>query len=447
MVKRDCGTLAPMWFMSDIALQFYNAWVGINGGSPMRLLCTWHVDKAWREELRQKIGDVEVESQVYKMLRTVLEQPNEDAFEDHLSTMLGTLEEEETTKAFLDYFKRDWITRKPHWGYHYRAGLEINTNMFVEAFHRVFKYNYLKGKHNKRVDVCLLQLIKYNRDMTFKRAIKLVKGKDGFRIKEIKRRQGRSLEISTDNVDEVRKKTWTVKSTKSDVIYEVTAVPKSCQDERCELRCQPCNICIHQYVCNCPDNLIRHTMCKHIHLVKRYTSQKESKEGDEYPDTNEIPVTETTPLQDMTNTINNELKTIAQTVFTNQETSISSIKEKLQQKLFQLSNKVSQSTNFGALQQLEKILNAAENLFASMTKNQYLENLHVMTECPPNKKIAVQRKFFSTEKKRKHRSKVRYAKPTQQEKEDLFDRDSSLQLSKSQPNTLSNMKPKIGNGL
>ena len=188
-------------------------------------------------------------------------------------------------------------------------------------------------------------------------------------------------------------------------------------------------------------------MCKHIHLVKRYTSQKESKEGDEYPDTNEIPVTETTPLQDMTNTINNELKTIAQTVFTNQETSISSIKEKLQQKLFHLSNKVSQSTNFGALQQLEKILNAAENLFASMTKNQYLENLHVMTECPPNKKIAVQRKFFSTEKKRKHRSKVRYAKPTQQEKEDLFDRDSSLQLSKSQPNTLSNMKPKIGNGL
>ena len=206
MVKRDCGTLAPMWFMSDIALQFYNAWVGINGGSPMRLLCTWHVDKAWREELRQKIGDVEVESQVYKMLRTVLEQPNEDAFEDHLSTMLGKLEEEETTKAFLDYFKRDWITRKPHWGYHYRAGLEINTNMFIEAFHRVFKYNYLKGKHNKRVDVCLLQLIKYNRDMTFKRAIKLVKGKDGFRIKEIKRIQGRSLEISTDNVDEVRKK-------------------------------------------------------------------------------------------------------------------------------------------------------------------------------------------------------------------------------------------------
>ena len=43
--------------MSDLASQFYNAWVGVMGGKPLRLLCTWHVDKAWQTELRAKVKD------------------------------------------------------------------------------------------------------------------------------------------------------------------------------------------------------------------------------------------------------------------------------------------------------------------------------------------------------------------------------------------------------
>ena len=58
IIKRNCGPLQPRWFMSDI----YNAWVAINGNIPQHLFCTWHVDTAWREELRKKIGDLEIES-------------------------------------------------------------------------------------------------------------------------------------------------------------------------------------------------------------------------------------------------------------------------------------------------------------------------------------------------------------------------------------------------
>ena len=62
-------------------------------------------------------------------------------------------------------------------GYYYRVGLVINTNMFYQAFHSVFKYTYLNGKANKRVDKCLVNLIKFNRDKTFERIKKLTKGK------------------------------------------------------------------------------------------------------------------------------------------------------------------------------------------------------------------------------------------------------------------------------
>ena len=39
--------------------------------------------------------------------------------------------------------------------------------MYCESFLRVFKYKYLKGKLNKRVDKCFLNLIKFNRDKIF----------------------------------------------------------------------------------------------------------------------------------------------------------------------------------------------------------------------------------------------------------------------------------------
>ena len=64
-------------------------------------------------------------------------------------------------------------TRIAQWAYCFRVGLGIKSNMFVEAFHKVFKYQYSKGKTNKRLDNCQLNLFKYVRDDTFHCLIKL----------------------------------------------------------------------------------------------------------------------------------------------------------------------------------------------------------------------------------------------------------------------------------
>ena len=55
-VKSNCGFIAPKWLMSDTASQFYDAFALANEVSPIHLICTWHVDKVWREELRQKVS-------------------------------------------------------------------------------------------------------------------------------------------------------------------------------------------------------------------------------------------------------------------------------------------------------------------------------------------------------------------------------------------------------
>ncbi len=166
------------------------------GRNPRRLLCTWHVDRTWLSELRVKVKDIIVAADIYKMLSTLLQDTNVTSFQDHMTQFQKHLPTVST--EFATYFQCEWHGKADTWAYCYRTRMGINTNMAVEAFHQVFKYNYLKGKVNKRVDNCLNSLLD---------------------------RHNKSKE---------------------------------------------CKICIHQYLCDCPDSLIHNTICKHVHLLHQY---------------------------------------------------------------------------------------------------------------------------------------------------------------------------------
>ena len=63
-LKDKVGDIVPAWFMSDDEEQFYTAWIAVFGPGPKKLLCTWHVDRAWRTNLKSLIGDKETEARV-----------------------------------------------------------------------------------------------------------------------------------------------------------------------------------------------------------------------------------------------------------------------------------------------------------------------------------------------------------------------------------------------
>ena len=67
-VQGHSGFIVPRWFMGDTASQFYDAFALVNEVSPIHIICTWHVDKASREELRQKVSSIGIQSEVYRYL-------------------------------------------------------------------------------------------------------------------------------------------------------------------------------------------------------------------------------------------------------------------------------------------------------------------------------------------------------------------------------------------
>lgn len=148
----------------------------------------------------------------------------------------------------------------------FQKSANINTNMYMESFHRTLKYVYMKGRINKRIDNLIHVLMKVSRDKAFERLCKLEKGKISGRLSTIRKRHRESEKMSFQSVTQNSNTEWSVQSASGKQEYTVLLENPRCPVE-CHLVCTQCAVCIHIYSCTCMDYIINHTMCKHIHLV------------------------------------------------------------------------------------------------------------------------------------------------------------------------------------
>ena len=65
-IKNVTGDISPAWFMTDIAPQLHDAFCAVFNCEPIRLYCTWHVDKTFKEQLKSKTKNSAIEVEVCK---------------------------------------------------------------------------------------------------------------------------------------------------------------------------------------------------------------------------------------------------------------------------------------------------------------------------------------------------------------------------------------------
>lgn len=63
IIKNKVGIISPDTYMTDIGETFYLAWGNTMGSVPYRLLCSWHVDRAWRQNICKLTGPTRKEKQ------------------------------------------------------------------------------------------------------------------------------------------------------------------------------------------------------------------------------------------------------------------------------------------------------------------------------------------------------------------------------------------------
>lgn len=382
--------------MSDDAEQFFSAWISVFGSGPQKLLCAWHVDRAWRGHINV-IEDKELAKKIYHNLRILLEETDEKKFESLLSATKDQLSNSPETKDFSAYFISYYAKRKHQWASCYRKYSGVNTNMYVEAFHRVLKHVYMKGNSNKRIDKCIHVLMKYERDKAFQRLIKVERGKTTGRLATIFKRHLASEKLALSSVTPIDGNTWRVRSSDEQREYIVVKELEEC-DQNCALRCDKCKICVHMYCCNCADALIRHTICKHIHLTVIVTTKNTQ-----------------TVTQDDKNVEELSTENLLSAVQTD-ACDISTLKQNIMRKLSVLTAQVQLCYSIPALHAIESHIQTACK--ATSISSDLKRCFSTTTNCPANKKITPQRPFYSTKSKRK-RPTIRLAKPTQKEKQNI----------------------------
>jgi len=196
-VKERTENVTPKIFMSDDAEAFYNAWKNVFGSSEetKRILCLFHIDRAWRKKLKELIKDKQEVGEVYHQLRALLTEREKGKFHVLLQQFASLMKVKHP--SFFTYFSNTYAHRAPIWATCYRVGTIANTNRHLEAFHRKLKVVYLNNKQNRRLGSLLHILLKIAHDTIFEAFRKCEVGKVTHRKCEINRRHSKAEKIDT----------------------------------------------------------------------------------------------------------------------------------------------------------------------------------------------------------------------------------------------------------
>ena len=164
-IKERVRNIEPEGFMSDNADAFYNAWQIVFGGKVKRLLCFFHVDRAWRKNLNEHIENKQDLMETYHQLRALLTETDNIKTSCAIAAVhfINSIKVSQVLLIFLSmYAKRALI-----WATCYIEGTIANTKMFLKSFHRRLKVVYLENKQNRRLDCLQHVLLKISRDTIF----------------------------------------------------------------------------------------------------------------------------------------------------------------------------------------------------------------------------------------------------------------------------------------
>lgn len=375
-IKDNVGEITPLFLMSDMADQFYNSWVATFSSTPKHILCTWHVLKAWKSNLKL-VSDSAEKEKIYHILKVLMDETDEANFKKMIDKALMEMKENEKTKLFGDYFEKNYLAKYEQWAICFRSSSRVNTNMYVEAFHHILKYKFLKGKKNRRLDKLIQSLMEFLRHKHFDRLIKFEKGKVTGRIAVIQKRHNASKQLSLESVRNLDPDLWVVMSENQQCEYTVQQISEKC-DENCGMRCNECNICVHLYSCTCPDSILQHTICKHVHLVAKFRQQCD------------LPK------------VNDALHTTLLNEIAQKQSICNSDSESMKHKIYSLLNDISSLVKINS--NLEELATAENNLATikdSLTTSANI--MHPIKNKSSNKYIEKQRSFKLVKKHKKEK--------------------------------------------
>ncbi|CAB0009488.1 unnamed protein product [Nesidiocoris tenuis] len=249
--------IAPkVLIMSDVN---YNVWVSAMPPPEYWLLCPWHVDQAWRKNLA-KIGDPKKRWTAYKLLQTVMDEPDENATDLLLQNALVFMASDPDLVEYDNFFRSEYLSSIQFWAYCFRNHLDINMGAMLDSVRNIIKRFYLDGKQQKPLEKGVNDLLKFVLD---KFQDDPTQENLSSEILAMRDRHARSADLEALVITREPGSDWLISSSSQTALCEVKKTANRCD---CEGKCEVCAVCIHEYRCTCNDYM-KSNLCKHIHRI------------------------------------------------------------------------------------------------------------------------------------------------------------------------------------
>lgn len=279
-VRERVGVLAPQTFVSEMGTAYYECWSRVMGAAPrFRLYCRWHVENAWRKNVR-KVADPARRNEALERLLAMSVCLDEEQFERDFRGLLA----DERLQPFAQYLRAEFADNRRSWAYCYRVNAGLNNNFHLRAFDRCLKYfngNFLKGATFEDFLSLLNEFLELQtKELTRKRIF----GKRSAKLGNLRKRHDvvvKSREaMSVDRLDDTCLG-WLVSVGEDDPeSWSMYAVrPRKADCSGCKMVCEECDTCLHSYECTCRDYCIEFNMCLHIHKVCMYLKEKAAEDA------------------------------------------------------------------------------------------------------------------------------------------------------------------------
>lgn len=250
--------------------------------------------------------------------------------------------------------------------------------------------------------------LKYLRDKTVDRLIKHTKGKrtckshENFKSHRLAVCSSFAISIHGPGI-------WIVSNNENEYIIKKTSLLMKC----CNCICQFCDICIHQFSCTCPNYFINSIICKHIHFVVLQNpvnvNVNNSSQSHFY---NSLMVEEPGVIENKVEEVSAVNECLSFFNATNsQNVSRCDHKDKILKELSNLQILVNSydftPVNDSVFQQVISNLHTAKNLLQlPSSSKQIKESFKDTKQLSACQNITPQKRFFSTQKKKKRTKEV-----------------------------------------
>lgn len=276
-VEERVGRLAPRALISDMQTTYYSGWVSFMEPPQFYLLCSAHVNEAWRRSAA-KIRNKEKRTRLLEQLASMEQELDEALFEQKVAALMATTDRE--LRDFVEYFGAFFYENTKHWAWCYRKAAGVNTNSLINEFHQcTLRQKVAGGRRIRTLTEGLRWLETY---MTLKEDPKLAADFHGWgrlrKSDDLRKNHQLAAEYCAEKVVSmvpIDEQTWQMVSFEHEAtdneIFTIDRVSrKECDlypEVNCELACAECNICVHEYRCSCVESCIHSNMCKHIHVL------------------------------------------------------------------------------------------------------------------------------------------------------------------------------------